>query len=159
MNMKNTLFREKSIKKISSPEQINDYIKTSNLSIWIIFSAVIILLIGALTWAVFGELEIAVSSVTVCDDGKAYCYISENDIEKITDNAYARIEGNDYVLDNISKLPVPASGVISSYGLHIGNFESGEWVYTAELESTIEDGIYRTDIILESVSPISLLMN
>lgn len=159
MNMKNNLFREKSIKKISSPEQINDYIKTSNLSIWIIFSAVIILLIGALTWAVFGELEIAVSSVTVCDDGKAYCYISENDIEKITDNAYARIEGNDYVLDNISKLPVPASGVISSYGLHIGNFESGEWVYTAELESTIEDGIYRTDIILESVSPISLLMN
>ena len=151
MNMKNNLFREKSIKKISSPEQINDYIKTSNLSIWIIFSAVIILLIGALTWAVFGELEIAVSSVTVCDDGKAYCYISENDIEKITDNAYARIEGNDYVLDNISKLPVPASGVISSYGLHIGNFESGEWVYTAELESTIEDGIYRTDIILESV--------
>lgn len=159
MNMKNNLFREKSIKKISSPEQINDYIKTSNLSIWIIFSAVIILLIGALTWAVFGELEIAVSSVTVCDDGKAYCYISENDIEKITDNAYARIEGNDYVLDNISKLPVPASDVISSYGLHIGNFESGEWVYTAELESTIEDGIYRTDIILESVSPISLLMN
>ncbi len=159
MNMKNNLFREKSIKKISSPEQINDYIKTSNLSIWIIFSAVIILLIGALTWAVFGELEIAVSSVTVCDDGKAYCYISENDLEKITDNAYARIEGNDYVLDNISKLPVPASGVISSYGLHIGNFESGEWVYTAELESTIEDGIYRTDIILESVSPISLLMN
>lgn len=159
MNMKNTLFREKSIKKISSPEQINDYIKTSNLSIWIIFSAVIILLIGALTWAVFGELEIAVSSVTVCDDGKANCYISENDIEKITDNAYARIEGNDYVLDNISKLPVPASDVISSYGLHIGNFESGEWVYTAELESTIEDEIYRTDIILESVSPISLLMN
>ena len=159
MNMKNNLFREKSIKKISSPEQINDYIKTSNLSIWIIFSAVIILLIGALTWAVFGELEIAVSSVTVCDDGKAYCYISENDIEKITDNAYARIEGNDYVLDNISKLPVPASDVISSYGLHIGNFESGEWVYTAEIESTIEDGIYRTDIILESVSPISLLMN
>jgi len=159
MNMKNNLFREKSIKNISSPEQINDYIKTSNLSIWIIFSAVIILLIGALTWAVFGELEIAVSSVTVCDDGKAYCYISENDIEKITDNAYARIEGNDYVLDNISKLPVPASDVVSSYGLHIGNFESGEWVYTAELESTIEDGIYRTDIILEGVSPISLLMN
>jgi hypothetical protein len=157
--MKNNLFREKSIKKISSPEQINDYIKTSNLSIWIIFSAVVILLIGAVTWAVFGELEIAVSSVTVCDDGKAYCYISENDMEKITDNAYARIEGNDYVLDNISKLPVPALDVISSYGLHIGNFESDEWVYTAEIESTIEDGIYRTNIIVESVSPISLLMN
>lgn len=159
MNMKNNLFREKSIKKISSPEQINDYIKTSNLSIWIIFSAVIILLIGALIWSVFGELEMTVPSVTICEDGKAYCYISENDIEKITDNAYARIEGNDYVLDNISKLPVPATEVISSYGLHIGNFESGEWVYTAELDSTIEDGIYRTDIILESVSPISLLMN
>mgnify|MGYP003296517052 CR=1 FL=1 len=157
--MNNNLFREKSIKKISSPEQINYYIKTSNPSIWIILSAVAILLIGVLTWAVFGELEITVPTVTVCENGKAYCYISENDMKKITDNSYARIEDSEYSLDNISKLPVPASDVISSYGLHIGNFESDEWVYTAELESTIEDGIYRTDIILESVSPISLLMN
>ena len=157
--MNNNLFREKSIKKISSPEQINDYIKTSNPSIWIIFSAVAILLIGALTWTVFGELEITVPSVTVCKDGKAYCYISENDMEKMTDNAYARIEGSEYDLDNISKLPVTATEVISSYGLHIGNFESNEWVYTAEIESTLEDGIYKTNIIVESVSPISLLMN
>lgn len=157
--MNNNLFREKSIKKIFSPEQINDYIKTSNPSIWIIFSAVAILLIGALTWAVFGELEITVPSVTVCEDGKAYCYISENDMKKITDNAYARIEGSEYDLDNISKLPVPATEVISFYGLHIGNFESDEWVYTAEIESTLEDGIYKTNIIVESVSPISLLMN
>lgn len=157
--MNNNLFREKSIKKITSPEQINDYIKTSNPSIWIIFSAVAILLVGALIWSVFGELEMTVSSVTICEDGKAYCYISENDMEKITDNAYARIENVEYNLDNISKLPVPASDVISSYGLHIGSFENDEWVYTAELESALEDGIYKTNIVVESVSPISLLMN
>ena len=97
--------------------------------------------------------------MTVCEDGKAYCYISENDMEKITDNAYARIEGSKYDLDNISKLPVPATDVISSYGLHIGNFESDEWVYTSEIDSTFEDGIYKTNIIVESVSLISLLMN
>lgn len=157
--MNNNLFREKSIKKISSPEQINYYIKTSNPSIWIILSAVAILLIGVLTWAVFGELEITVPTVTVCENGKVYCYISENDMEKITDNSYARIESSEYSLDNISKLPVPASDVISSYGLHIGNFESDEWVYIAEIESALEDGIYKTNIIIESVSPISLLMN
>lgn len=157
--MNHNLFREKSIKKISSPEQINYYIKTSNPSIWIILSAVAILLIGVLTWAVFGELEITVPTVTVCEKGKAYCYISENDMEKITDNSYARIKGSEYSLDNISKLPVPASDVISSYGLHIGNFESDEWVYTAEMESTLEDGIYKTNIIVKRVSPISLLMN
>ena len=157
--MNNNLFREKSIKKITSPEQINDYIKTSNPSIWIIFSAVAILLVGTLIWSVFGELEMTVPSVTICEDGKAYCYISENDMEKITDNAYARIENVEYNLDNISKLPVPASDVISSYGLHIGSFENDEWVYTAELESALEDGIYKTNIVVESVSPISLLMN
>ena len=157
--MNNNLFREKSIKEITSPEQINDYIKTSNPSIWIIFSAVAILLVGALIWSVFGELEMTVPSVTICEDGKAYCYISENDMEKITDNAYARIENVEYNLDNISKLPVPASDVISSYVLHIGSFENDEWVYTAELESALEDGIYKTNIVVESVSPISLLMN
>ena len=32
--MNNGLFRKNSLDKISSPEQVNDYIKTTNLSTW-----------------------------------------------------------------------------------------------------------------------------
>lgn len=157
--MKSNLFREKAIKKITSPVQINEYIRTSNPSIWIIFSAVILLLIGALLWALLGKVDISVSSVTVSENGTSYCYISENDIDHINSDTYAEIEDKKYKLENISKLPVPATDKISKYGLHLGNFNDDDWVYIAQIKSDINEGIYKTKIIIDSVSPISLLLN
>ena len=46
--MKSQLFREKSMERVSSPEQLNDYIRVANPSIWICLAAVIILLKGVL---------------------------------------------------------------------------------------------------------------
>lgn len=157
--MNNNLFRNKTLKKISSPEQINDYIKTSNPSIYIILSAVVILIVGALIWAVFGELELVVTSVTVCESKEAYCYISENDMEKIGANTYVRINSTEYKLGEKSSLPILASEIISPYGLHIGGIGDDEWVYAVQIEAMLDDGLYSTDIVIESVSPISLLMN
>lgn len=157
--MKNSLFREKAYKKALSPEQINDYIKTSKPSVWVVLSVIVILLFGAFVWSVCGKIEMTITSVTVCEAGKSYCYISEKDIDKISDNTYVRIENLEYKINDVSKLPVPASDKISQYGLHLGNFENDEWVYMAEIETTLDDGIYKTYVISECVSPISLILN
>lgn len=157
--MKNDLFREKVYKKALSPEQINDYIKTTRPSVWIVLSAVVLILFGVVVWGIYGEIEMTISSVTVCEDGESYCYISENDIDKIQDNAHVRIDNSEYKINNVSKLPVPAFGQISPYGLHLGDFEKDEWVYQAEIETTLDDGIYKTYIPTERISPISLLWN
>ena len=44
--MENKLFREKSIKRISSPEQLNDYLHVTNPGIWALLICVIVLLAG-----------------------------------------------------------------------------------------------------------------
>ena len=157
--MKNSLFREKAYKKALSPEQINDYIKTSKPSVWVFLSVIVILLFGAFVWSVCGKIEMTITSVTVCEAGKSYCYISEKDIDKISDNTYVRIENLEYKINDVSKLPVPASDKISQYGLHLGNFENDEWVYMAEIETTFDDGIYKTYVISDCISPISLILN
>ena len=41
--MSSTIFREKSLKKIASPEQMNDYIRVSSPSVWMVLTAVIVL--------------------------------------------------------------------------------------------------------------------
>ena len=46
MFMDNQLFRKKSLDKVSSPEQLNDYIRVSNPGVWIALTAVIVLLFG-----------------------------------------------------------------------------------------------------------------
>ena len=41
------LFRKKSMEKVTSPEQLNDYIRVSNPGVWTVLAAVVILLAGA----------------------------------------------------------------------------------------------------------------
>ena len=58
-NTKNeSIFRQKSIDRISSPEQLHDYIKVSSPGAWLVLVAIIIFLVGALVWAVNGSITI-----------------------------------------------------------------------------------------------------
>ena len=51
------IFRKKSMDRVSSPEQLNDYIRVTTPSVWLVLLAVIILLVGMLTWSIFGTVE------------------------------------------------------------------------------------------------------
>ena len=57
-----SIFREKSLERVTSPEQLNDYIKVTSPSVWIILAATLILIIGTLVWAVFGKIRVNTDS-------------------------------------------------------------------------------------------------
>ena len=57
-NKNESIFRQKSIDRISSPEQLHDYIKVSSPGAWLVLVAIIIFLVGALVWAVNGSITI-----------------------------------------------------------------------------------------------------
>ena len=63
--MNNSIFREKSVTRVSSPEQLNDYIRVSTPAVWLVLSAMILLLIGVIAWGCFGRLEIHTDEGTV----------------------------------------------------------------------------------------------
>ena len=52
------LFREKNLKRVSSPEELNDYLKVTTPRVWIVLIAVILLLAGALIWGFTGSVEV-----------------------------------------------------------------------------------------------------
>ena len=54
---KKSIFREKSISKVTSPESLNDYIRVTTPSVWIVLAALVALLIGMLAWSIFGKVE------------------------------------------------------------------------------------------------------
>ena len=53
-----SIFRQKSIDKVSSPEKLDDYIRVTKPSVWITLAAVGVLLVGTIVWGIFGELTI-----------------------------------------------------------------------------------------------------
>ena len=51
MEGRETIFRQKTIDRISSPEQMTDYLRVTNPGIWVILVAVILLLAGVFAWS------------------------------------------------------------------------------------------------------------
>ena len=60
-----SIFRQKSMDRISSPEDLNDYIRVTNPSVWVVLLALVLLLIGMLSWSILGTVE------THTEDGTA----------------------------------------------------------------------------------------
>ena len=53
-----SVFRRKSLERVTSPEQLNDYIKVTTPSVWLILFATLVLIVGTLFWAVFGKIQV-----------------------------------------------------------------------------------------------------
>ena len=157
--MENTIFRQKSMERVSSPEQLNDYIRVTNPGIWAVLAAVIILLIGFVVWGVTGTLETKVNTAAISDGGTVILYVSEADIENIAQDNTVRISGNDYTITDIAVEPVAVDESFTAYTLHIGGLSVGEWVYPVTVNAQLPNGVYEADIVTDSVSPISFLFN
>ncbi|MBO7422931.1 MAG: hypothetical protein J6T99_06040 [Oscillospiraceae bacterium] len=67
--MENQIFREKSLERLSSPEELNDYLHVTNPAIWVVLVAVILLLSGLLIWSSFTAIESSVAGTAVADKG------------------------------------------------------------------------------------------
>lgn len=157
--MNNGIFRKKSIDRVKSPEQLNDYIRVSNPGVWLVLAAVIILLVGICTWGVFGRLDTKVSAVGTSDNGVLTCYVGNDDIEKITSKMKITVDGKDYDIINIDNEAKKASDELSEYLLYLGGFGEDDWVYEITAETDLPDGDYEAEIVVESISPMSFILN
>ena len=154
---KESVFRKKSLDRISSPEQLNDYIRVSSPGIWLLLAAVIVLLIGIGVWATFGNIESFVPVCAVSDGNETICYIHENDKYSFPENTPVEIDGEKGTLGKVSVLPEAVDSDMPEYALYIGDLKVGEWVYSVETSVKLPEGIYSAKIITEQVNPLSFL--
>lgn len=157
--MDKQLFRKASIDRISSPEQLNDYIRVSNPGVWMVLLAVVALLAGVCVWGVFGRLDSKLHTAGICENGVFTCYVTEEDAGQIASGMTVHVDGVDFAVSGISAAPVAASAEMDSYLLHLGGFTEGEWFYEVTVEAALADGTYQAEIVTESVSPMSFIVN
>ncbi len=157
--MENQLFRKSSTERVSSPEQLNDYVCVSNPSVWMILAAVIVLLIGVCVWGVFGKLDTKISTAGVSQNGIFTCFVAEENAAKIKPGMELNVDGNVLSVSEISAKPISVNADMDEYLLHLGGFSEGEWLYEVTADSTLTDGTYKAEIVTESVSPMSFVLN
>lgn len=153
------LFRQKSLDRISSPEQLNTYIRVATPSVWLLLSAIVILLTGVCVWGVFGHMDTTVSAVAVSADGVLNAYVREMDVEKIMEENPVIVDEVEGVVKSVSKEPVRVDEDFTEYMRHLGGLQEGEWVYAIELDAVCTDGVHEVQIVVDSVSPMSFVLN
>ncbi len=158
--MSKPLFRQKSMEKITSPEQMNDYIRVSNPGIWMVLAAVIVLLAGVCVWGVFGRLDTSLQTGGVCQNGRLIVYISEKDFSDISEKAIISVNGNEYALSDIANSPIQLDDSADSYLLHLSGLSKGDWAYALEVDSSgLADGTYTVSVITERIKPLDFVLN
>ena len=103
--MNDQLFRKKSMDKITSPENLNDYIRVARPGVWMTLCAVILILIGVCCWGVFGRLDTTVRTAAVPDGTRTVCYISEENIASVEEGMTVTIDDTDYRITALSSEP------------------------------------------------------
>jgi len=155
--MSDSLFRQKSIDKISAPEELNDYIKVSNPGVWMMLFSVILVLLGMVVWGTFGRLETRISVPVIVRDGEAALYVKADDLMKIRYDQDIHI--NDYVgkVHSYENTGNRAEDVLGDIALTEAGYDESEIVYQVEGSIDAPNGIYMGEIVIDQVSPMSFL--
>ena len=138
--MDNQIFRQKSLDQISSPEQLHDYLRVPNPTIWLIMAAVVLLIAGAWLWSSLATTNTFVSGTADVSNGSMVIRVDDPQM-------------TDLVKAGMKVLVGDSSVKISS----IGHNADGSSLAVAETE--LADGTYTAKVILRQTEIMRLLFN
>ena len=135
-----SLFRRESVERIQSPEQLNDYLRISNPTIWVLLAAVIVLLAGMLIWSSVAYISsFAEGSATVENGAMTVRFYDEEQASRVE-------SGMDIVVGDVSS-PVKS----------VGRMEDG--TVFALADTSLSDGSYDARVTYRRTQLIRLLFN
>ena len=138
--MEDALFRKKSLDKVKSPDHLSEYIKVVNPSIWLLLASVLVLLLGLCSWGIFGNIQTVISAQAQCSGGEGTCLLSQEDGDRVKPGMTVTIEGTQATVREVHR---QASGCVCDL----------------TLEQPLPEGTYEVQIVIESLHPISFLLN
>lgn len=139
--MNESVFREKSLEKVKSPDNLNEYIRVANPGVWVLLAAVIALLLGMCIWGVFGQLRTEIRVDARSENGIVTCFLPEEKAQSVKPGMSAFIED--------------IGGKVTEVSVRSGAGSTCQ----IELEEQLDDGIYIARIEVENIHPSSFLLN
>ena len=133
---KKQIFRQQALDRISSPEQLKDYLHVTNVGIWALLTIIILLLVAFFAWASLGKLETTARARALVRDGSAQITVVEN--VEVVSGMTVRIGDSEFRISQVTK---------DEMGLTI-----------ASAPVNLVDGNYDAVIVIETVSPINFLL-
>ena len=138
--MEEQLFRKESVERVSSPERLGDYLHVTSPTIWVVLTAVILLLASLFVWSSVTAIESYAAGRAEVRGGALT--MTFDDVEKAESIAV----GMDIKVGDITT-PV----------LSVGMDEDGRLLAVANTD--LPDGSYDARVIFKSTQIIDILFN
>lgn len=129
--MQNSIFRKSSLERISSPEQLNEYVKIINPGVWMVLLGLFILLFAVFIWAFTGSIPetVQLTGVTYAQKGEqeaVYGYLPMSVSKRLSEGMkvqvspdYAPREEYGYIfgrVESIGEKPVTEEEILATFG-------------------------------------------
>ena len=137
--MDESIFRKKSVERITSPESLGDYLKVTSPTVWLILTAIILLLVGMIIWSSVASLDSFAAGTARVENGTMQIRFEDDQIARNVESGMSVAVG-----ENRSR--------ITSVGMD----EEGLF---ANAVTDLADGVYSVKVIFKQTQVINLLFN
>lgn len=162
---KKKIFREKSMEMISSPDELNEYIKTSNSGVYLVLVAITVFIVGALIWAIFGRIDSVCDAWVEVNNHKATIIMYYPDSSFPEERVYVKTKGvvlevmGDEYNDSPIEVTEKVLNELNPSIVHKSGIMEGDWIIILKCDTELENGVYDADVVMESYAPISFIVN
>ena len=123
-------------KRITSPEKLNDYLKATSVTTWVLLGMIIVFLVGILIWSHLAKITYKIEGNATISSGEVKLEIDESRLNELKVGQIVYILDSEGEITSINDNGMP---IISGINL--------------------SDGDYKYTIIIKTINPIEYLLN
>ena len=158
--MQNQLFRQKSLDRISSPEEMHDYMRVTSPRLWMILAAIVVLLGGFIAYAATTTMESTMPikvSVEVFESANEETGAPAKTIMAYTE---APVGQKDTVVPGkVIRIGENVTGKISYVATSKDVDTMSVFIEFDQENPPLKEGVYDAVLVLDAKTPISFLWN
>ncbi len=159
------IFHDTALRKMSSADDLDRYLRITNPSAWVLIGAVAALLIAAFIWGLTAALPITTSTIGVVKDGDIVCFLPLGKEAIATTDSKVTASGHDTHIVSINDNPHSKREVDAEIGSDyaVESLRLAEWSYKVivalpdELSSWEEGDDVPITVTTKEVAPLSYL--
>ena len=138
--MPDSIFRKKSIERLSSPEELSDYLQVTKPSVWAVLISVIIIIAALFVWSFFVSIESYASGTASVRDG-----------------VITMTFDNDKIAEKVETGMSVSVGEANAEIISVGKNDSGKIIAVAN--ANIPDGVYSAKVGYKITQIIDMFIN
>ena len=140
---------------MAGPERMDDYIRVTSPPVWAALIGILVVVLGVFGWAALGHIKNEVHTEALAENGVLTCYVPLRYSDYLDKDSTVTVAGQTIIRGDAPMRTILETGdeadLLGKYGIDAKD------VVALELPASIPDGLYEVTILVESVSPLSLI--